>query len=94
MVVTVDLPAVLRPYAGGRAEVVLDVPDGCTVRAVLDRLAADAPALERRLRDERGALRQYVNVYLGDDDVRTAGLLDSRVPERARLLVLPSVAGG
>lgn len=94
MLVTVDLPAALRPYARGVPQVVLDVPAGTTVAGLLDRLVEEQPALERRLRDEQGRLRRYVNLYLGDDDVRTAGLLDHPLADGARLLVLPSVAGG
>jgi sulfur-carrier protein len=92
--VSVALPGALRPYAHGRAEVAVDVPDGTTVDGLLDRLADSEPALERRLRDERGVLRRYVNVYLGDEDVRTAGLLGHPLRDGDRVLVLPSVAGG
>jgi molybdopterin converting factor small subunit len=64
------------------------------VGALLDRLAAELPGLERRLRDERGTLRRYVNVYVGDDEVRATGLLDTPLYDGAQLLVVPSVAGG
>jgi sulfur-carrier protein len=92
--VSVALPGALRPYARGQAEVAVDVPDGTTVDGLLDRLAVSEPALERRLRDERGLLRRHVNVYLGDEDVRTGGLLGQPLRDGDRVLVLPSVAGG
>jgi molybdopterin converting factor small subunit len=65
-----------------------------TVRQVLDALAGSHPRLERRLRDERGAVRRHVNVFVGPDDSR--GLLgqDTVVPAGAEILVLPNVAGG
>jgi molybdopterin synthase sulfur carrier subunit len=92
--VQVRLPGALRPYADGRAELSVELPEGATVGTLLDRLAAVAPALERRLRDERGGLRRYVNVYLDGDDVRGSGLLATPLHDGAQLLVVPAVAGG
>ena len=59
-VVTVLVPGVLRAEVGGAAR--LEVPAGGTVRAVLDEVAARWPRLERRVRDEAGAIRRYINV--------------------------------
>ena len=92
MSVQVVLPGVLADLAGGRRHVDVDV-DG-TVRDVLDVLAADHPVLGRRLRDETGALRRYVNVYVDGDDVRGGQGLATPVSDRAVVHVLPSVAGG
>jgi molybdopterin converting factor small subunit len=52
--VTVALRGVLRQHADGRSEVEVTVPTGASVREVLDRLADDLPAVERRVRDETG----------------------------------------
>lgn len=69
--------------------------DGITcVSQVLDALAADHPALVRRLRDETGALRRHVNVFVGEEDVRWAGGAAAPVRPGDVVLVLPSVAGG
>jgi molybdopterin converting factor small subunit len=89
--VTVVLPGVLRPHAGGAHEVGVE---GSTVGEVLEALTTEHPALGRRLRDERGDLRRFVNVYVGDTDVRDAQGLDTPVPAGAQVVVLPSVAGG
>jgi len=87
----VVLPQALQGIAGGAHE--LEVA-GSTLREVLDAVAVDHPALVRRLRDERGELRRYVNVYVDGADVREAGGNDAPVPADAEVLVLPSVAGG
>lgn len=91
MTVTVRLPRVLADIAGGAREVV--VPAG-SVGEVLDALVASNPVLGRRIRDENGAIRRYVNVYVDSEDVRATGGLDTAVPDGAVLEVLPSVAGG
>lgn len=87
----VRLPSALRSYAGGRRELEVDGP---TLRAVLDALRESAPALERRLRDESGELRRYVNFYIGDDECRTLDGVDTRLGAGAEIMIIPAVAGG
>ena len=93
MTVQVLLPGALAPSAGGARRLDLDVPGG-TVDALLEVLAAAHPLLGRRLRDETGALRRFVNVYVDGEDVRWDGGLAAAVPDGAVVQVLPSVAGG
>ena len=89
----VVLPGVLADLAGGAKHLQVDVR-GATVADLLDALAADHPLLARRIRDETGAVRRFVNVYVDGDDVRFRGGLTTRVPDGAEVQVLPSVAGG
>ena len=89
---TLLVPGVLRAEAGGERS--LTVPAGGTLRGVLDELASRWPRLERRIRDETGTLRRYVNVYVDGEDCRRTGGLDTPVAESAEVQVLPSVAGG
>jgi sulfur-carrier protein len=88
------LPGALRQYSDGRASVALECADGAELGTVLDALDAACPRLSQRVRDERGALRRYVNVYVDGEDVRSLGGVSARVPAGAEVLVLPSVAGG
>ncbi|PZG00366.1 MoaD/ThiS family protein [Micromonospora deserti] len=90
--VTLLLPGPLRGEAGGASR--LSVDAGGTLRAVLDELAGSWPLLARRIRDERGELRRYVNVYVDGEDCRHLGGLDAPVGDAAEVQVLPSVAGG
>lgn len=90
--VRVVLPRALSDVVGER-ELTLPV-DGSSVRDALDALVVRHPALGRRLRDERGALRRYVNVYVDGADIRREGGLDTAVADGAEITVLPSVAGG
>lgn len=93
MSVQVLLPGALAPLAGGARRLDLQ-PAGGTLADVLDRLAADHPLLGRRIRDETGAVRRFVNVYVDGDDVRFEGGLATTVRDGAVVQVLPSVAGG
>ncbi|WP_104522433.1 ubiquitin-like small modifier protein 1 [Blastococcus atacamensis] len=93
MTVQVLLPGVLADLAGGAKH--LDVePAGDTLADVLDELAARHPMLGRRLRDETGTVRRFVNVYVDGDDIRYAGGLTTTVRDGAQVQVLPSIAGG
>jgi sulfur-carrier protein len=90
----VVLPGALRQYSDGAATVDLTLAEGATLADLLDALGAEKPALIRRIRDEQGELRRFVNVYVDGEDARRAGGLDAPVPSGAEVLVLPSVAGG
>ena len=93
MSVQVLLPGVLASLAGGVKH--LDVePTGDTLGDLLDALAAEHPLLARRIRDETGQVRRFVNVYVNGDDVRFQAGLATQVRDGAEVQVLPSVAGG
>jgi molybdopterin synthase sulfur carrier subunit len=91
--VQVLLPGVLAALAGGEKHVQLE-PAGDTLADLLDALAAEHPMLARRIRDETGQVRRFVNVYVDGDDVRFEGGLATKVRDGAEVQVLPSVAGG
>jgi molybdopterin converting factor small subunit len=91
--VQVVLPGVLASLAGGEKHLAVE-PKGGTLGDVLDVLAADHPLLGRRIRDETGQVRRFVNVYVDGDDVRFADGLATPVRDGAEVQVLPSVAGG
>ena len=94
MIVPVRLPRVLADSTGGRTSVVLDLAEPVTVGALLDALATDHPVFDRRVRDETGALRRFVNVYVGGDEVRRLSGLATEVPAGVEVMVVQSVAGG
>jgi molybdopterin synthase sulfur carrier subunit len=91
--VQVLLPGVLAALAGGAKHLDLQ-PAGGTLGDLLDALAAEHPLLGRRIRDETGQVRRFVNVYVDGDDVRFGGGLSAKVRDGAEVQVLPSVAGG
>jgi molybdopterin synthase sulfur carrier subunit len=93
MSVQVVLPGVLADLAGGTKHLDVD-PAGPSLGDLLDALAARHPLLGRRLRDETGRVRRFVNVYVDGEDVRFAQGLATEVRDGAEVQVLPSVAGG
>ena len=85
------LPPVLRPMAGGARTV---EAGGDSLRAALDNLTEQHPALRSRLFADDGEIATFVNVYVEGEDVRVAGGLDTPLGENANIIVLPAMAGG
>ncbi len=91
MSVNVRVPTILRTYTGGESEV---DTEGSSLREVLDSLDASYPGIKGRIVDEQGALRRFVNVYVGNDDVRFLDGLDTSISDGTQISVIPAVAGG
>ncbi|MEM9563793.1 MAG: ubiquitin-like small modifier protein 1 [Actinomycetota bacterium] len=89
--VSVRLPTVLRPAAGGQSKIAVA---GAAVGDVVDRLIEDYPALGSNLVDDEGSVRKFVNIYLNDEDIRFLESLETPLAEGDELAILPAVAGG
>jgi sulfur-carrier protein len=89
---TVRIPGPLRGLAGGADDVAVEGVG--TVGDALDVLCGRHPSLRRHLRTEAGSLREHVNVYLNEDDIRY--LEGEATPLRSGdvITVVPSIAGG
>jgi molybdopterin converting factor small subunit len=70
------------------------VADGATLADVLAALEADNTGIAARVLDDNGALRRFVNIYVGDEDVRFTDGLNTPVKAGATVSVIPAVAGG
>lgn len=91
MSASVRIPTILRNYTDGAGEV---TAEGSTLTEVLESLEANHPGIKSRVLDDTGALRRFVNIYIGDEDVRFVGGLDAEVADGAKLSIIPAVAGG
>ncbi|HZT07161.1 MAG TPA: ubiquitin-like small modifier protein 1 [Chloroflexota bacterium] len=91
MSVEVRVPTVLRKHTGG-ARVVQS--QGSTVAAVIDDLDRQFPGIKGELVNEAGQMRQFVNVYVNDEDIRYLQRLDTTVADGDQVAILPAVAGG
>ena len=91
MTVAVRVPTILRTYTGGASEV---SAAGSTLGEVIESLESAYPGIRARLLDDEGRLRRFVNVYVGDEDVRFADGLATPTPAGTSVSVIPAVAGG
>jgi sulfur-carrier protein len=91
MAITVKLPTQLRDAAGNQTEAKVE---GATVGEALSSLYDQHAELRTRMADDGGALRRFVNVYLGGEDIRFLEGLETPVNDGDELTILPAVAGG
>jgi molybdopterin converting factor small subunit len=88
---TIRIPTPLRAFTGGAGEVAVEA---ATVGAALEALERRHPGILPRLLDERGRLRGFVNVYVGDTNVKSLGGLAAAIDGAAVISIVPAVAGG
>jgi len=85
------IPGPLRRLSDGQTTVDVEAGDLATA---IDALDARYPGFKDRLLDEKGELRQFVNVYLNDEDVRLGAGLGAKVQAKDEISIVPAVAGG
>ena len=91
MSISIRIPTPLRPYTDGQS--VVDVA-GETVGSALSALTTAHPQLAKHLRDDGGKLRSFVNVYLGEEDIRFLDGETTALSAGAEITIVPSIAGG
>jgi sulfur-carrier protein len=91
MSITIEIPTAFRRFTDGTPKV---DSGAATVAEALNELVVRFPALSRHVRDEQGQIRQFLNVYLNDEDIRFLGGEASTLKDGDRLLLVPSIAGG
>lgn len=93
MSVTIVLPGQLRPLAAGAS--IIPLKDAAaTVGEAFTELRTRHPAVYDRIFTEQGELRPHVNVFVGRDDIRWSGGMETPVPGGTEVTILPSVSGG
>lgn len=90
MAVTIRIPTPLRTLTGGEEQV---KADGATVQQVIENLEKKHPGMRDRLLDEKG-VRRFVNIYVGDEDIRFLDGLETPLKEGEEISIVPAIAGG
>jgi molybdopterin converting factor small subunit len=93
MAVTVRIPSYLATFADGRNTLSIDGSPG-TVRELLRALWQLHPALQDRIVDEQGEVRQHINIFVDGEAIRHLQGMDTSVPPSAEVMVVPAVSGG
>ena len=91
MKVRVMIPTPLRQYVGNSESVEVE---GSNVYEVLQKLAGSSPQLRNHIFDENGKMRNFVNVYLNEEDIRYLERGRTSVKEGDIVSIIPSIAGG
>src|SRR5829696_5544774 len=91
MAIIIVIPTPLRQFVGGRSEVELEA---ATAGEALEKLATEFPELRKHLYNDQNALRSFINVYVGDEDIRHLDGPDTPVKHGETIMIVPSIAGG
>jgi molybdopterin converting factor small subunit len=91
MGITLQLPTALRIFTDQQREIAVA---GATVGEALASLVARHPALGRHLYNEAGGLRSFINVYVGETNIKKLQGLDTPLRDGANLALVPAIAGG
>ena len=91
MAVMVEMPSALRQFADNQDE--LD-SDGKNVEEVLADLCSRFPELKQNLYEEEGSIRNFINIYVNDADIRYADGIKTGLKGGDRIQIVPSISGG
>jgi molybdopterin converting factor small subunit len=92
MAITILIPTALRLFTDNLSEI--EVENSETVNQALEGLVTKYGDLKRHLFTEEGTLRSFVNVYIGEDDIRELNGVETALKEGETLILVPSIAGG
>src|SRR5258707_3993558 len=87
---TIKIPTPLRAYTSGNSEIKVN---GETVGDALVDLITQHPDLRQHLYNG-GELRNFVNVFIGEEDIRYRDGLETAIEPGENLRIIPSIAGG
>ncbi len=91
MSIRVLLPAAFARHTAGTKQV---QSEASNLSGLVDDLGAKFPELGAHLKDEDGALRKFINVYVNDEDIRFLGGDAYEFRDRDEVMFIPSIAGG
>ena len=91
MIVTVQIPGLLREYCGGAADLSLSA---ASVGAALDEIARRHASLYRNVCDETGSVRRHINLFVNDWHIRDRNGLDTSLEAGDVVTILPAISGG
>ena len=93
MPVTFHIPRPLREFTAGHSEVEI-ASSPATVADALSDLWVLYPALRDRVTTEQGEVREHINIFVGNENVRFTGGLASRLSARTEISIVPAISGG
>jgi adenylyltransferase/sulfurtransferase len=91
MAITIQIPTALRSFTDRQSEVKVE---GATVGAAVAALAEAYPAIKPHLFQDDGSLRSFINIFLGDTNIKKLRGLETSLADGAVIMLVPAIAGG
>jgi molybdopterin converting factor small subunit len=88
---TLRIPTPLRTYTGGKSEVNVN---GVKISEALADLTVQFPAIKPHLFNETGELRPFVNLFVGESNIRDLQGVETPINDGDKIMLIPSIAGG
>jgi sulfur-carrier protein len=93
MPVTFHIPGALREFTAGLSDVKIE-GSPTTLSEALSALWTLYPGLRDRIANEQGQVREHINIFIGDENIRYTGGLASPIPAGSEISIVPAVSGG
>jgi molybdopterin synthase sulfur carrier subunit len=93
MPVTFLIPAPLRSFAAGKNRIVIEQTPTILADA-LESLWKQCPGIRDRVLTEQAQIREHINVFVGNEDVRYTGGLQTPIVDGAEIAIIPAISGG
>jgi len=91
MTINIEIPTALRRFTGGSKSVECEAAD---INQLVDALGRQFPAIGQHLKSADGKLRQFVNLYVNDEDIRFLEKENTKTKDGDTVSIVPSIAGG
>jgi molybdopterin converting factor small subunit len=88
---TLRIPTPLRTYTSGKSEVNVT---GVKISEALGDLTTQYPAIKPHLFNEAGELRPFVNLFVGENNIKDLQGVETPIKEGDKIILIPSIAGG
>lgn len=93
MPVTFLIPGSLRSFAAGKSHIVIE-QSPTTLAAALEALWKRCPGIRDRVVTEQAQIREHINVFVGNENVRYTGGLQTPISDGAEISIIPAISGG
>jgi len=88
---SIRVPSALRSFTGGNSDV---ETEATTVRDALADLERRHPGIAARILDSSGAVKPFIKIFVGPDDIGGLAGLDTKLDPRDEVAIVPAIAGG
>jgi molybdopterin converting factor small subunit len=88
---TLRIPTPLRTYTSGKSEVIVS---GANITDALNDLTGQYPAIKPHIFNEMNELRPFVNLFVGESNIKDLQGVDTPIQDGDKLMLIPSIAGG
>lgn len=88
---TIIIPTPLRKFTGNSSRVNVQ---GTNIHETLQELTDKYPDLKKHLFDTEDNIRPFINIFIGEEDIRSLQQKHTNVADTSIISIVPAIAGG